>query len=222
LIFSVLFVASSIGLTTSSCSTSSNAESSQSTKEQARYDGPRTGVGLVGAPTSEVEWARYGQELLDLAKTYAIENPKPEEVVMWTKPEESLKYRDACVRKQGFSQDGDGTWIGITPEREGAFNLANYVCATAYPSMPKYTAPLDRADIGRAYDWTVHTVIPCLEAKGFTITDVPTREDFISSFGTNPFFPYSQIEQFIGSNTQQAQLEADCPQWPPSEVLYGK
>lgn len=177
------------------------------------------GAGLPGAPASAEEWARYEAGLVELASYYKISDPPPVVVRAWLKPEERSAYVDPCVRESGFQQEGR-LWVGITPDQQSAFNLAQFKCSAAYPAMPKYSGSLNKTNKSNAYDWTVEKVIPCLESHGYTIRDIPSRAVFIASFDTQPFYPFSQLP--VLSNDEMEALETECRQWPPSEYLYGK
>jgi hypothetical protein len=185
------------------------------------YAGPRSGASLPLAPESEVEWSRYGDSLTEFQEGFGIKNPEPVEVVAWVLPEEQDQYRVPCVADEGFAKEADGSYF--TPEdQKSAFFLAQYVCMAKYPVSPQYLVPITDEQLKIAYDWMIATEIPCLEAEGYVISNVPTQDVFVSTYATRPFFPYEQVNELLTSNTEVAALEAKCPQWPATSILFAE
>lgn len=162
--------------------------------------------------------AFYADYVSKAAEYLHVDNPPAVKIVKWIKPEDLQSYVDPCVRDQGFTQMADGSWY--TPEEQkSAFALARFKCWAAYPTMPKYAAEWTDKERGIQYDWTVDRVIPCLEKHGYSIVDVPSRQTFIDTFSSDPFYPFSQVSEEI-SNEKRNELERECPQIAPSDVLH--
>lgn len=170
------------------------------------------------ASVSPEDSAFYETYLENAAEYLKIDNPPEVEIVKWIKPEELQSYSDPCVRDQGFTQRSDLSW-DVPEDQISAFNLATYKCWAAYPPLPKYAGPWTDKQRGIQYDWTVDHVIPCLQDHGYTIVGVPSRQTFIDTYLTDPFFPFSQVPLNL-TNDQRNQLEQECPQIAPSELLF--
>lgn len=160
----------------------------------------------------------------DVAAQYGITDPPHVEPVKTVLPEEATAYIDACMKDKGFASTGAGAYSYPVDQQE-AFNLARYECTVAYPPDPAYLQPFTEVQMGRIYDFMIETEIPCLESEGYTVTGVPSKEVFIQTFSTDPFWPYEQVtEQLLAQGKGEAALaalEEKCPQTPPSDVLYG-
>jgi hypothetical protein len=79
------------------------------------------------------------------------------------------------------------------------------------------------------YDYYVDTLVPCLEARGFEVGDVPTWEAFRSTWvpdgsgglsaGEGSWAPYTLLIDVIPPEEWDA-VEAACPQNPTDEMLF--
>lgn len=180
---------------------------------------PPPGDSLPAGPKSDAEWQQYERNLEGLAESLGVSDPKPITVVRWVSPEELTTAIPACMREKGYGVSPDGTYAAIPDAQMSVFNADMYACYAAYPVIPRYTDRLTDENIGNVYDWMISTEIPCLEAEGYPIDDVPSRATFISDYwGATPFFPYAQLRLSV---SEQAKVEAVCAQWPPASVVYG-
>ncbi|MFF2276808.1 hypothetical protein [Agromyces sp. NPDC058126] len=172
----------------------------------------------TGLSASERE--RHVQYLAQMAEFYAIEAPPIVEVERWVLPEEVTASVDSCLLDLGFRRLPDTTWE-VPEEQWAAFQRESYVCTARYPPMPKYTGEWTERQISIQFDWTVDEVIPCLEARGFNIRDVPSRQVFLDSYLSDPFYPFSQVPISL-TNEERYGLETECPQIAPSPMLFGE
>lgn len=174
------------------------------------------GDGDLAPETLSVE-----EQVADLADSLNITDPPAVETVRLVTPEERGPLVDACLAEQGYSSL-DLLEVGIPEEQLGAFELAQFICMAKYPIDPEYTSPWSEDQISIQYDWTIDSVIPCLVDRGYTITDVPSREVFISTWFSDPFYPFSQIPPSVLSNEQSDALNQACPQIAPTELLWSQ
>lgn len=159
------------------------------------------------------------QQQEQLAAGLGIENPPTVDVIRIVTPEERGALVDACLAEEGFPV-GDGSQ-GFPESQLEAFNLAQFVCMARYPVDPEVTGTWTEVQTAIQYEWTVNVLIPCLEGLGYVIANVPSREVFIENWFTSPFRPYAQLPVQSFSNEESAALNEQCPQGPPSAVLYG-
>lgn len=133
-----------------------------------------------------------------------------------------------CLADEGFddySSLGDGVlWSGdgAMSEAEGQ---AWMLCSTAWQADPGETGVLNAEQLGYLYDYYRESVVPCQAMAGVTLTDPPTRRQFIASGGAwQPVPP--QSETYVGGgydtgaspwlrSTPGGDLMARCPIWPP-------
>lgn len=181
-----------------------------------------TGCGGEGSTESgqSVDQVGVAEQQEQLAAALRIDDPPAVEVVRVVTPEERGALVDACLAEQGFPV-GEGS-PGIPESQMEAFDLAQFVCMARYPVDPELSGTWTEVQTAIQYEWTINTLIPCLEARGFEIEDVPSRSVFIETWFTDSaFLPYAQLPLQSITNVEFAALEQECPQTPPSEVLYG-
>lgn len=157
-------------------------------------------------------------QLADLAASLNISEPPDVDIVRLVTPEERGELVEPCMAERGYSADVLED-VGIPAERADAYNLAQYVCMAKYPVDDALTRQWSDVQVGIQYDWTINNVIPCLVERGYTITDVPSREEFIATYYTAAFYPYEQISEPL-TNAQREALNRACPQTAPSELLW--
>lgn len=161
----------------------------------------------------------------EVADPERVPNPPEVTPVRWVRPEELPALSDACLTAQGFPKNADGA-MDTPADRMDEFWLAVYVCTLRYPVLPKYTQPEGEPQKRAAYTWTVEYLVPCLAANGYALTTpVPSEAAFVDSWGTErAFFPYEELNartaEFGISNATMARLERECPQMPPSSVMW--
>lgn len=155
-----------------------------------------------------------------LAQELNISDPPAVETVRFVKPEDRGPFVETCLAEQGYSATALAE-VGIPVEQQQAYELASYVCLTKYPIDAAYAREWSDVQIGIQYDWTVDRVIPCLAERGYTITEVPSREVFVATWSSNSFYPFSQIPPESLSNEAVEELNRACPQIAPSEMLWG-
>lgn len=192
---------------------------------------PSPGSGSSQTPRStfvdDAAARAFALEALKKSIADPVHVPDPPDVtpVRWVRPEELPDLMDSCVASQGFPKNADGT-MDTPPARINDFYRAMYVCTLRYPILPKYAQPQGEAQKRAAYKWTVGYLLPCLKAHGYELeAPVPSEPSFIDTWGTaEAFYPYTEltarVTEFGITNAMEARLERECPQMPPSTVMW--
>lgn len=168
---------------------------------------------------SEESDAAYLKDMSDAMSSYfGVADPPDVSVVRWVLPEEADDARRPCLEEAGFPSQPDGSYY--TPEdQRDAWNLAQYTCWMSYPVLQKYGGVWEAPQVEIQYEWTVTFLVPCLEAEGFPIHNIPSKAKFIDSWSSAAFYPYSQVVG-LATGTELRRLEKVCPQIAPSPVLW--
>lgn len=152
-----------------------------------------------------------------LAELYEIVDPPVVEVERWLLPEEREATIQECLEGRGVTFSEDGSWHVPAEERK-AFDLDRYTCFAQFPTDPRYDKPWTEYQVAVQYDWTVNHVIPCLQERGHDITGFPSRQEFLDTWESVPFYPFSQVP--ITTNAAWNEMERSCRQIAPSHLLY--
>jgi hypothetical protein len=116
-----------------------------------------------------------------------------------------------CYTESGVTysegKDETGTVVGVSPDiTDEASAVAIYVCDAAYPRAQ--VAPPSPEILGYLYDYLTQFVIVCYEANGITNPPAPTREEFVTQWPNQNWFP--MIESDAGTASSEAINQA-CP-----------
>lgn len=169
----------------------------------------------TGAPGGSLS---VEEQTADLARSLNITDPPDVEPVRVVAPEDRGPLVEACLAEEGYSSASEQ---GIPTEQIAAYDLASFVCLASYPVDPRFTGTWGERQTTIQYDWTVEEVIPCLAAAGYTTTGLPSREVFLATWSTDPFYPFAQVPPGSLSNEALEDLNRRCPQTAPSELLWG-
>jgi len=92
-------------------------------------------------------------------------------------PEEATDVHRDCMVDAGY-----GDFRQVTASIYGGASnlerLAIYTCSAQYPVPPASYGLFSTAQLDFLYDYYVEVTIPCIRADGFTLTDIPTRQEF--------------------------------------------
>lgn len=176
-------------------------------------------AGSTSEPEPLLDSQVHEEQLAGIAAMYGLIDVPEVQVRRIIEPAEWQTVLAACMAEQGFEKDADGSWPGIPVEQKDTFNAALYVCHASYPVPTVYSQPWSEPQKRAMYQYTVSTLIPCLEEEGFRITDVPTQETFVDTFDTRPWWPYEQLDISSMSQNEIDELNTRCPQTPPIELL---
>lgn len=172
-------------------------------------------------PASGLTAAEEADYIQESAESYGshpdvIDPPESVEVRRWVRPEEVDRVRRECIEEAGFPANPDGSFS--YPGQKNSFWRTWYVCQVSYPIIPKYDQEWDRAQIEAQYEWTTKFLIPCLEDHGTIVDHIPSRDVFIATWETSPFYPWKYVPPISGA--EALELEYLCLQIAPSDVLW--
>ena len=175
----------------------------------------------VGAAEDVAPGMSVAEQQAQLAIDMQIADPPTVPVIRLVVPGERGQLVDACMGERGWAT-GEDAISEVPSDRAEAYDLDTFVCAASYPVDPARAGTWTDAQTAVQYDWTVDTLLPCLGALGYTVTEPPpSRADFIADWWTDPYFPFAHIEGIDDLGNQRfAQLEAQCPQQAPTDQLW--
>ena len=158
-------------------------------------------------------WQRVSSQFPD------AERPEVE-LVRYVDQNEWAEVTVSCLVEQGVdakvSTDGQGGYEMAGVEGQLLpMEIAIYTCNARYPTDPALTLPLTEAELDFVYDYYVNVLNPCLENEGVEITEAPSRQAFIDTYGASEgwWTPY----EAVGTTGEEDwnQLNRVCPQSPP-------
>lgn len=163
--------------------------------------------------------AAMDQRWTGVADAFPNANRPETQRVRFVAPSEMPAAVSACLREAGFegsdTSDEFGPAIDTSSPRgqEEAHAIAWFVCDARYPIDPALTQPLSEAEVKYMYAYSVSVLAPCLRAEGYQISDPPSEQVYLESFGTaGAWIPYAQV---VPSSAEEfARLGATCPQNP--------
>jgi hypothetical protein len=132
-----------------------------------------------------------------------------------------------CMREAGYdnysSQGGGMTSTGTADGPPLEEQLALYTCQTRFPFAAEPEQLFTVGQRAYVYDYYVEFLVPCLEFRGHTVVEAPSRDDFLSRTGF--WSPYYEIglgedsvvltaEEVDNAVELRASLEAECPSMP--------
>ncbi|MHA6669748.1 hypothetical protein ACX3O0_12865 [Homoserinimonas sp. A447] len=133
------------------------------------------------------------------------------ERIRFVTPEEWPEAIAECLTGMGFeataSADG-GIEMSYANEQAEPAELAHYTCGAKYPVHPKYSQPLNEAQLEYLYDYYVNVLSPCLEGEDVSVADAPSLSSFLEADDAERWFPYNSVDRF------SPKLEEKCPQSP--------
>lgn len=160
------------------------------------------------------------QDMLDgFAMIWQLEDPPPVEIVRVIDPSEWVRVEAECMAEQGWPKNADGSWPGIPMAQVDGFHRAAYICVGRYPIPSVYQQELSTAQLGRLYDYTVESLVPCLSRHDHEVSDIPSRETFVDSWSQDPWYPYQQVADAGLTQVEWDELQQTCPQTMPLNEL---
>lgn len=191
-------------------------------------------VSASGGAVSEDEFD-YEEYLADLRQMIRIDDPPETEIVRIIAPDERAQVWEECMTEAGWavSTTFDG---GLTPpnnmpeDQWPAYDVSDYVCLAQFPVDDSLIDHFGTEQIDIIYAYYVDDLTPCLQVRGFEMTEPPSLETFRASWvryatgayhaSETTWFPYADIDAGALSAADWENLNAACPQSPPREVLF--
>ena len=182
-----------------------------------------------------IEEFDYEGYLKILQEASGIDDPPETEIIRVIVPEEQPEVWQACMTEAGFvvSTTPDG---GLAPpqdlpdEQRAAYSVADYVCHAKYPVDAAMFRSFGEEQIRATFDYYVDVLTPCLEEHGITVGPPSSWATFRSSWisdGRGGFhaseatwFPYTWVDAEAVSDEQWEELNRECPQPPPTDLLF--
>lgn len=119
-----------------------------------------------------------------------------------------------CLTRNGFPATSDFGQVGVGSVPLGqdeALAVTRYVCHVQYPVRP--TAPLTRSGVEYLYDYLVSEQVECLESRGASIPEPPSKATFVEEFGSaGSWWPYNFVEP--GGPKADWETRLQCPEYP--------
>lgn len=199
----------------------SSAPSSEAPEELAKpYPMPDLGPSPAPVPLSDDEVERMRLEQEDAAWA-AVLMTYPDAVRPQVTFEGYLTASDrvevmsACYTAAGLplnlGKDGRGTVVSVGANvRTEAEAISQFSCQAAHPHRP--VPPPSHEQLGYIYDYLVRFLVPCYELNGIVNPPPPPRDDFVSNWPNQGWFPSTGIMP-MSMEADAALMEA-CP--PPA------
>lgn len=105
---------------------------------------------------------------------------------------EAESVHKQCLIDAGY----DSVRVNSTFGADNYERLAIYTCSAQYPTPPSSLGLFSEEQLDFLYDYFMQVTVPCLEANGVTVADIPSREDFgaPSAQLKQVWIPYYSIE----------------------------
>ena len=177
------------------------------------------GEGRVGLPESE-SYRAYFDEYWTAILSMHPGAVRPDTYIQrYVTPLDQPELLAACVNEAGFPArvvPDNGVLFGDIPEAQGeAQVVAIFACNARYPLDDRFRESWNEEQLRVFYDYQVNEMIPCLERFGVVITDIPTFERFVDTYGTaERWSPYGTVWDVIPSQEEQWEVVEACPQFP--------
>ena len=114
-----------------------------------------------------------------------------------------------CLKNQGVSVPADQSAESWYPATEGEA-LAWFTCQASYPPRP--SPPITDDQLGYLYDYLTLFVAPCLNKHGSNVPKPPSREDFITEWPNQMWYP--EPTNVHGDDPEYAGILEACPLRP--------
>jgi hypothetical protein len=180
------------------------------------------------ATMRQVEQLR-DQTLRDSAAHYGLDDTGPlPPLVRYVTPEESPAVLQQCLHDEGFDvavlADGGIDFSGLPEsqrEKGGPVVLALWTCSAKYTIDPRTQQLLTQEQYHVLYDYYTGSLTSCIQSRGITVGEAPSFTTFVDTYNDEPWTPYDSVIQGDLASGEWDAIITDCPQGPPSSLLYG-
>ncbi|MDO5646164.1 MAG: hypothetical protein Q4G21_10840 [Dermabacter sp.] len=180
--------------------------------------------------TEAEKWERRQQWLASMASEMNIENPPEIDLIRWTTtPQDTGQAEAACLTEAGFPATydevsggvvfGDG---GVPDSQTGALYNASFTCYSQYTRVPGLLTDWSTDQLGMLYDYWTEAFVPCVEARGYTVEEPPSREVYVDTFfefRDDQWRPEDALK--LLPQAEREEVGKACPVMPASEHFYG-
>ena len=106
--------------------------------------------------------------------------------------EEAEQVHKQCMVEAGYDNSRTNTTFGA----DNFERLAIYTCSAQYPLPPASYGLFSEAQLEYLYDYYVEVTVPCIEASGVEVAEVPTRDEFVQqqAYLFETWVPYRQLQ----------------------------
>lgn len=213
------------------CSTGLSREDAQ-TADAGHDSSERSAAGSVVPATEDFDYEGY---LSTLQQAVRIDDPPETDLIRVIAPDEQAQIWEECMIDAGWevSTTFDG---GLTPpenmseDQWPAYNVSDYLCLAQYPVDDSLVNHYGSKQVDLLYEYYVTDLMPCLQGRGFDVTQPPSLEAFRASWvqygtesyhaGETTWFPYGGVDAGVMAMDDWEQLNASCPQEPPHDYLF--
>jgi len=189
-----------------------------------------TGSGMTVADLGPVpEPAVFTPDEEDAARLAAVETSWENLLLVYpdaTRPDATfVEYITGAAYMQRYDcLVAEGVELTLSPDERSwertsasaptqAEDLADFVCATRYPSHPQ--PPATAEQLGYLYDYLVQIQVPCLGSFGIATEPPPTRDEFITEYPDQGWFASPLDDTSDIEGVTEATLFESCPSTPP-------
>jgi hypothetical protein len=120
-----------------------------------------------------------------------------------------------CLRQAGWpvqvTADG-GLKADFSAAQRSAFIAAEAACAASLGEPPTFP-PVTEADMRARYQFLVHAR-GCLIALGYTVAEPPSVDEYVDTYWTKPWTPFSEVNAQTTSESEWNHVNEVCPQVP--------
>lgn len=135
--------------------------------------------------------------------------------------DEYLAALATCLTDAGWKaeveSDGGLSVDSVTAEQREAFIEEKERCQTSLGTPPQ-ERPLTDMEIGRIYDYYVDELTACVVRLGYSVSEPPSRESFVSDYysaDAELWSPYDAPANSLDvSEEEWLRLNDECPQVP--------
>jgi hypothetical protein len=175
-----------------------------------------------GLTADEKDFIRhqYAEALWAATGLYADQRPANPSVTVVSLVDWSSAFAK-CMNNAGFerytvSPDGNLMILdhGTGDEGSEAERLADYLCRMSFELEEQFDYRYSDAQIEYLYDYYREALVPCLAAEGFTVSAVPTRNEFEHGLGS--WHPYLALSDELRLDLlSDRSFLVRCPPMPP-------